>query len=228
MRLSALPPFLGWAFCWKSRAVSNILVILLFVLIYGFVMKLIIRTQLHFLTPKYCYLEKRLRRFSYFWWKWKYSFYPVCRSYTHNPWDQQERVISLSGLRIHTTLKLLVLLSLKQEIWARFVAAETSSLVCLEEFNSVDHFLHLNQLQAVLTSIVLKRNVTMLDIVSTRMLGQFGFLAKVRDCFWLNFVLSLVANVAYASYKSYFLYVFLQVGVLNIWRFGHIRGCCCH
>ena len=88
--------------------------------------------------------------------------------------------------------------------------------MCLEEFNSVDHFLHLNQLQAVLTSIVLKRNVTMLDIVSTRMLGQFGFLAKVRDCFRLNFVLSLVGNVAYASYKSYFFYVFLQVGVLNI------------
>lgn len=38
----------------------------------------------------------------------------------------------------------------------------------------------LSQLQAVLTSIVLKRNVTMLDIVSTRMLGQYGFLAKVR------------------------------------------------
>lgn len=35
-------------------------------------------------------------------------------------------------------------------------------------------------LQAVLTSIVLKRNVTMLDIVSTRMLGQYGFLAKVQ------------------------------------------------
>ncbi|KAE8720080.1 Aspartokinase 3 [Hibiscus syriacus] len=33
--------------------------------------------------------------------------------------------------------------------------------------------------KVVLTSIVLKRNVTMLDIVSTRMLGQFGFLAKV-------------------------------------------------
>ena len=32
----------------------------------------------------------------------------------------------------------------------------------------------------MLTSIVLKRNVTMLDIVSTRMLGQFGFLAKVN------------------------------------------------
>ncbi|KAG8385023.1 hypothetical protein BUALT_Bualt04G0179800 [Buddleja alternifolia] len=37
--------------------------------------------------------------------------------------------------------------------------------------------------EAVLTSIVLKRNVTMLDIVSTRMLGQFGFLAKVFAIF---------------------------------------------
>lgn len=37
--------------------------------------------------------------------------------------------------------------------------------------------------KAVLTSIVLKRNVTMLDIVSTRMLGQFGFLAKVFTTF---------------------------------------------
>ncbi|XP_021662839.2 aspartokinase 2, chloroplastic isoform X2 [Hevea brasiliensis] len=37
--------------------------------------------------------------------------------------------------------------------------------------------------KAVLTSIVLKRNVTMLDIVSTRMLGQYGFLAKVRRVF---------------------------------------------
>ncbi|XP_010556239.2 PREDICTED: aspartokinase 1, chloroplastic [Tarenaya hassleriana] len=35
----------------------------------------------------------------------------------------------------------------------------------------------------VLTSIVLKRNVTMLDIVSTRMLGQVGFLAKVFSIF---------------------------------------------
>lgn len=40
----------------------------------------------------------------------------------------------------------------------------------------------LMHVQAVLTSIVLKRNVTMLDIVSTRMLGQFGFLAKVKCC----------------------------------------------
>lgn len=37
--------------------------------------------------------------------------------------------------------------------------------------------------EAVLTSIVLKRNVTMLDIASTRMLGQFGFLAKVFATF---------------------------------------------
>ncbi|XVF59948.1 hypothetical protein PTKIN_Ptkin08bG0002800 [Pterospermum kingtungense] len=37
--------------------------------------------------------------------------------------------------------------------------------------------------EAVLTSIVLKQNVTMLDIVSTRMLGQFGFLAKVFSIF---------------------------------------------
>ncbi|KAG2706449.1 hypothetical protein I3843_05G093100 [Carya illinoinensis] len=37
--------------------------------------------------------------------------------------------------------------------------------------------------KAVLTSIVLKQNVTMLDIVSTRMLGQVGFLSKVFSIF---------------------------------------------
>ncbi|XP_010453516.1 PREDICTED: aspartokinase 2, chloroplastic [Camelina sativa] len=37
--------------------------------------------------------------------------------------------------------------------------------------------------KAVLTSIVLKRNVTMLDIASTRMLGQYGFLARVFTTF---------------------------------------------
>ncbi|KAL3813936.1 hypothetical protein ACJIZ3_015204 [Penstemon smallii] len=37
--------------------------------------------------------------------------------------------------------------------------------------------------ESVLTSIVLKRNVTMLDIASTRMLGQVGFLAKVFSTF---------------------------------------------
>ncbi|KAJ6851356.1 aspartokinase 1, chloroplastic-like [Iris pallida] len=37
--------------------------------------------------------------------------------------------------------------------------------------------------EAVLTSIVLKSNITLLDIVSTRMLGQYGFLAKVFSIF---------------------------------------------
>ncbi|KAK4765247.1 hypothetical protein SAY86_026337 [Trapa natans] len=37
--------------------------------------------------------------------------------------------------------------------------------------------------KAVLTSIVLKRNVTTLDIISTRMLGSFGFLSKVFSIF---------------------------------------------
>ncbi|XP_073098628.1 aspartokinase 2, chloroplastic isoform X2 [Elaeis guineensis] len=37
--------------------------------------------------------------------------------------------------------------------------------------------------EAILTSIVLKSNITMLDIVSTRMLGQYGFLAKVFSIF---------------------------------------------
>ncbi|KAJ3683597.1 hypothetical protein LUZ60_013824 [Juncus effusus] len=37
--------------------------------------------------------------------------------------------------------------------------------------------------KSILTSIVLKSNVTMLDIVSTRMLGQYGFLAKVFSTF---------------------------------------------
>jgi len=35
---------------------------------------------------------------------------------------------------------------------------------------------------ALMTSIVLKSNVTLMDIVSTRMLGQFGFLAQARAC----------------------------------------------
>jgi len=35
----------------------------------------------------------------------------------------------------------------------------------------------------LVTSIVLKRNVTLVDIVSTRMLGQIGFLAKVFEIF---------------------------------------------
>lgn len=33
----------------------------------------------------------------------------------------------------------------------------------------------------LLTSIVLKRNVTVIDVISTRMLGQYGFLGKVFE-----------------------------------------------
>jgi aspartate kinase len=36
---------------------------------------------------------------------------------------------------------------------------------------------------SLVTSIVMKSNVTLVDIVSTRMLGQFGFLAKVFKVF---------------------------------------------
>ncbi|XP_028121189.1 aspartokinase 2, chloroplastic-like [Camellia sinensis] len=57
--------------------------------------------------------------------------------------------------------------------------------------------------KAVLTSIVVKRNVTMLDIVSTRMLGQFGFLAKVNE---LSDIYSafcpVVAFIAFLSFND--------------------------
>lgn len=39
---------------------------------------------------------------------------------------------------------------------------------------------------ALMTSIVLKSGVTLMDLVSTRMLGQFGFLATVFDVFRNN------------------------------------------
>ncbi|KAF8056140.1 AK1 [Scenedesmus sp. PABB004] len=39
---------------------------------------------------------------------------------------------------------------------------------------------------SLVTSIVLKNNVTLVDIVSSRMLGQFGFLANVFDVFRAN------------------------------------------
>jgi aspartate kinase len=35
----------------------------------------------------------------------------------------------------------------------------------------------------LVTSIVLKNNVTLVDVVSTRMLGQYGFLARVFEVF---------------------------------------------
>jgi aspartate kinase len=39
---------------------------------------------------------------------------------------------------------------------------------------------------ALMTSIVLKPGITLLDIVSTRMLGQVGFMATVFDIFNSN------------------------------------------
>jgi hypothetical protein len=38
-------------------------------------------------------------------------------------------------------------------------------------------------LQVLVTSLVLKNNVTLVDIISTRMMGQYGFLATVFDVF---------------------------------------------
>jgi len=40
--------------------------------------------------------------------------------------------------------------------------------------------------ESLVTSIVLKSNVTLVDIVSTRMMGQYGFLATVFDAFRQN------------------------------------------
>ena len=37
--------------------------------------------------------------------------------------------------------------------------------------------------EVLITSIVLKANVTLVDIISTRMMGQYGFLATVFDAF---------------------------------------------
>ena len=39
---------------------------------------------------------------------------------------------------------------------------------------------------ALMTSIVLKPGITLLDIVSTRMLGQVGFMASIFDIFNSN------------------------------------------
>ena len=66
--------------------------------------------------------------------------------------------------------------------------------------------------QAVLTSIVLKRNVTMLDIVSTRMLGQFGFLARVSNAYICvnNLQPPLVLSFPVALHFKLVLFRFLQ------------------
>ncbi|KAL7135212.1 hypothetical protein ABFS83_11G078300 [Erythranthe nasuta] len=56
--------------------------------------------------------------------------------------------------------------------------------------------------KALLTSIVLKQNVLMLDIVSTRMLGQFGFLAKVSNVFAIFEDLDISVDVVATSEVS--------------------------
>lgn len=100
----------------------------------------------------------------------------------HNQCDQLEKVIYLLGLKTLITVEPLAPSSLKQEIWVRFAAwlffpllwGEVAWLNLLLLTDSYIIF------QTVLTSIVLKSNITMFDIVSTRMLGQYGFLAKVQ------------------------------------------------
>ncbi|KAI8000987.1 hypothetical protein LOK49_LG09G01509 [Camellia lanceoleosa] len=57
--------------------------------------------------------------------------------------------------------------------------------------------------KAVLTSIVVKRNVTMLDIVSTHMFGQFGFLAKVNELFDIySAFCPVIAFIAFLSFND--------------------------
>lgn len=62
------------------------------------------------------------------------------------------------------------------------------------------------QLQALLTSIVLKHNVTMLDIVITCMLDQFGFLAKTRKLMTIKLV--LLVDESFCLQVSIFMPVF--------------------
>lgn len=107
--------------------------------------------------------------------------------------------------------------------------SEVGALVWLESPNRTDRILILGHmlLQAVLTSIVLKRNVTMLDIVSTRMLGQVGFLAKVKPCRWFK----IPRNCCHLMDILFLMQFFLQClysGFLNLWGSRHISGCCCH
>lgn len=66
---------------------------------------------------------------------------------------------------------------------------------------------------ALMTSIVLKPGITLLDIVSTRMLGQVGFMATVFDIFNSNGIsvdvvatsevsISLTLDPRYVAYNS--------------------------
>lgn len=88
----------------------------------------------------------------------------------------------------------------------------------------IDSFLY-NGMQVLLTSIVLKRSVTMLDIVSTRMLGQFGFLAKVSllytlyclvpftYLFWLLQILVLCGVIWFINMQVFSIFEDLGISV---------------
>src|SRR6266542_4408263 len=72
--------------------------------------------------------------------------------------------------------------------------------------------------QIVLTSIVLKANITMLDIVSTRMLGQYVFLAKVHfnAYSFLMFILGILFIFSSNLFSNHFSRFFLY---LEIWGY---------
>jgi hypothetical protein len=83
---------------------------------------------------------------------------------------------------------------------------------------------HRDMREVLMTSIVLKRGVTLLDIVSSRMLGQFGFLATVFDIFRANQIsvdvvatseisLSLTLDPRWAPFFKTFYFLFILFGL---------------
>lgn len=64
----------------------------------------------------------------------------------------------------------------------------------------------------LVTSIVLKNNVTLVDVVSSRMMGQYGFLATVFDAFRRN---KISVDVVATSEVGGALHVFVSFVKLN-------------
>lgn len=71
---------------------------------------------------------------------------------------------------------------------------------------------------ATMTSIVLKSGVTLMDVVSTRMLGQFGFLATVFNVFRDN---QISVDVVATSEIS----ISLTLDPRWAWLHQHVLGC---
>ncbi len=80
---------------------------------------------------------------------------------------------------------------------------------------------------ALMTSIVLKPGITLLDIVSTRMLGQVGFMATVFDIFNSNGIsvdvvatsevsISLTLDPRYAAYISCFHWAYADAAAMSM------------